>query len=142
MNVKRIPFKALLVGALLLAAAGTGIPALADGPTDGRVNLSPWVNSYGAVAVYCIDASGVPASSFSGGGIEVLDGNGQPVFFASEAQISDVGAAPAEPTLIHAQGLYSLVRMPDGTFQLYSRPDAEGKTLLGTWSTDCGAIAP
>ncbi len=142
MNVKRIPIKALLVGALLLTATGTGIPALAHGPTDGRVNLSPWVNSYGAVVVYCADASGVPGSGFSGGGIEVLDENGQPVLFASESQINKVGATPAEPTLIHAQGLYSLVRLPDGTFQLYSRPDAEGKTLLGTWSADCGAIAP
>src|SRR5436305_3859372 len=74
----------LLVGS---AAIGHPAPAMAASPTDGRINLIPWVNSWGAIAVYCVDKFDHPGDNFTGGGIKILGENGQKLFFAREALI-------------------------------------------------------
>src|SRR5258708_2793732 len=64
-------------------------PAKADG-SDGRINLIPWGNSLGFIAVYCVDQFDHPEASFTGGGIKILTSVGQKVFFAPEASINPV----------------------------------------------------
>ena len=82
---------------------------------DGRINMVEWV---GGNAVYCVDQAWMPTSDgWSKGGIRVLDGGGQPIFFASAAEINAVGV-PAVNTLIKTEGGLSLYRQPDGGFSL------------------------
>jgi hypothetical protein len=136
----------IVIVALLLA--GTSMTQVrADDVSnrdDGRINQLPWVNSFGAIAVYCVDATNHPASSFTGGGIYILNAAGRQMFFAPEAIIN-----PARITanrnrmnvLIHRETLYSLYALPDGYFQVNSIPDAEGKVFLGIWK-DCDRVIP
>jgi hypothetical protein len=122
----------VVVGLLLVSRATTPTQASAD---DGRINLIPWVNGHGAVAVYCIDKNG-NTRSFTGGGIRVLNGSGQRLLFAAE-QLIIAAQVQADQTrravLILAQGIYSLYALPNGYFQLNSAPDKEGKTSIGKW---------
>ncbi len=142
---QRLPRKALLTGLLVMLALTTGLlthtPAHADGPTDGRVNSGVWANSYGAVAVYCVDATGTPGTSFAGG-ISVLNATGTVVLWASASQINAVGDTPSQATLVAASPTYQLSRLPNGNFELDSLPDTEGKTFVGAWTATCAAVAP
>jgi hypothetical protein len=110
---------------------------------DGRINLIPWVNGHGAVAVYCIDKNG-GTRSFTGGGIKVLNSSGQQLLFAAEKLII-AAQVQADKThsavLILVQGMYSLSALPNGYFQLNSVPDKEGKTSIGKWY-GCTPIGP
>ena len=82
---------------------------------DGRLNVAAWI---GGNAVYCVDKSWSPTSDgWSDGGIRILDGNGQAVFFASAAEIDAVGV-PTENTLVKSEAGFSLYRQPDGGFSL------------------------
>jgi hypothetical protein len=57
----------ILLSIVLLIGIANVFPAKADNPPDdGRINKLPWINSYGAVAVYCIDQTGKPASTYQG----------------------------------------------------------------------------
>src|SRR2546430_6476738 len=78
---------ALIIGILLVISAA--IPVRAG---DNRINPPPWVNSFGAIAVYCVDASGKAGGSFAGGGVVILNNSGQQVFFASEAVLNNASA--------------------------------------------------
>jgi hypothetical protein len=90
MSTKRFPRVALLLVAVsafsfvLLMSA----PAWADLPTDGRVNLLPWVNSWGAVAVYCVPASGGPGNNLPGGGVVVLNQNGLRIMVVQQQHVN------------------------------------------------------
>jgi hypothetical protein len=91
MPVKHFPRVALLivvVSAFVFVLLTTA-PARADLPTDGRVNLLPWVNSWGAVAVYCVPASGGPGNNLPGGGVVVLNQNGQRVMAVQQQNINN-----------------------------------------------------
>ncbi len=57
-------------------------------PNDGRVNLLPWVNGWGAVAVYCVPPSGGPAKTLPGGGVTVLNQRGQLLMTVQQANIN------------------------------------------------------
>jgi hypothetical protein len=135
-------FVTLFVTSMLifLLLVGTAAPATADSAYDGRINIIPWVNSWGAIAVYCVDANGGHAS-YTGGYIQVLTASGQRVLKVSEATINRVGVNPEKTLLIQAGPLYKLWRLPDGEFLLTSRPDIEGKTFIGKWH-DCTPIGP
>lgn len=111
---------------------------------DGRINLVPWVNSFGAVAVYCVDEFDVPGGAFNKGGIKVLSTTGQRLFFAPELTIIPARIQANRtrgPVLILSGPIYALYALPGGYFQLNSRPDAEGKVFLGTWK-DCIPVGP
>ena len=87
---KLIPRSALIVFAvsafvLVLLISG---PARAELPTDGRVNLLPWVNSWGAVAVYCVPPSGGPGNNLPGGGVVALNQSGQRVMVVQQQNIN------------------------------------------------------
>jgi hypothetical protein len=129
-----------VVGLLLVSRTTTTIQA---GTDDGRINLIPWVNGHGAVAVYCIDKNG-STRSFTGGGIKVLNSSGQRLLFAAENLII-AAQVQADQTrravLILTQGIYSLAALPNGYFQLSSAPDNEGKTSIGKWY-GCTPIGP
>ncbi len=132
----------LLVVVVLLAfllANSYALPAKADEPTDGRINLIPWVNSWGAVAVYCVDQFGHAGGSYTGGGIVMLNSNGQRMLFAREAAITPARVLADQlhaMQLILAGPLYTLWALPDGYFLLTSKPDNEGKVIVGRWK-DC-----
>src|SRR5205823_161981 len=90
MPTKHFPRVALLiiaVSAFVLVLLMT-VPAKADLPTDGRVNLLPWVNSWGAVAVYCVPPSGGPGNNLPGGGVVVLSQVGQRVMVVQQQNIN------------------------------------------------------
>jgi hypothetical protein len=110
---------------------------------DGRINLIPWVNGHGAVAVYCIDKNG-STRSFTGGGIKVLNGSGQQLLFAAE-QLIVAAQKQADkthgPVLILTQRMYNLSALPNGYFQLNSVPDREGKAFIGKWY-GCTPVGP
>jgi hypothetical protein len=130
---------------MFLVLSSAAIPAKADFPTDGRINLMPWVNSWGAVAVYCVDQFG-GHSSYTGGYIQVLNAQGQRMLKVLEATINQVGVDAQHTRLIQAGDLYTLWRLPsalpyNGDFLLTSKPDAEGKTFIGRWH-DCTPITP
>jgi hypothetical protein len=65
-----------------------GIQVQADEEDDGRINKLPWVNSWGAVAVYCVDASGGPGPYLPGGGVVVLNATGQTALVIQRSQIT------------------------------------------------------
>ena len=128
---------------LLVSRVVTPVPVSAAIPADGRINLIPWVNSWGAVAAYCVDHNGGSAS-FTGGGIKLLSGSGQQLFFAPESLITPARTQAdhvGHSVLILTQGLYSLFALPNGFFQINSAPDAEGKTFIGRWQ-DCTPVGP
>ena len=134
----------ILIALILLVGKVTvPDPVKAATPSDGRINLIPWVNSWGAVAVYCIDKNGA-TTSFTGGGIKVLSGSGQQLLFASEKLIK-LAQTLADKTghrvLILKQGVYSLYALPNGFFELDSAPDAEGKLFIGKWQ-GCTPVGP
>jgi hypothetical protein len=111
--------------------------------SDGRINLIPWVNGHGAVAVYCVNQSG-GTTSFTGGGIKVLNGSGQQLLFAAEKLIlaaQEQADKTGSSALILTQGLYSLYALPNGYFLLISTADNEGKTFLGKWY-GCTPVGP
>ncbi len=119
MHIKSLRFWVLC--ALLLAlAAITAVSVLADdnidpSKKDGRINEAEHV---GGNAVYCVDHTWTPTSDgWEDGGIRVLNGNGQEIFFASAAEIDAVGV-PAVNTLLKTEGGLSLYRQPDGGFSL------------------------
>jgi hypothetical protein len=78
---------ALLSLVLLLTTVNLNTLHAQDPNNDGRINTTPWVNSFGAVAVYCLDANAKPGGSYSGAGIVVLDANGKRLLFASDVAI-------------------------------------------------------
>ncbi len=130
----------ILVGVAYLLAVST---AQAQQPADGRINKMPWINSYGAVAVYCVGQTGRPGVSFSGGGISVLNGAGQTVLFAPEAKITAAQTQANNtnmPLAVVTQSVYTLIARPGGYLRLVSAPDAEGKTYLGEW-INCTAVS-
>jgi hypothetical protein len=90
MATKLIPRNILIVIALgiLALALMITIPARADLPTDGRVNLLPWVNSWGAVAVYCVPPSGGTGNNLPGGGVVVLNQKGERVMVVQQQNIN------------------------------------------------------
>jgi LysM repeat protein len=111
---------------------------------DGRINLIPWVNSFGAIAVYCVDEFDMPGGAFNKGGIKVLSNTGQRLFFAPELTIIPARIKANQsrvPVLILSGPIYTLYALPGGYFQLNSRPDAEGKVFLGRWK-DCIPVGP
>ena len=104
-------FALMAVGVVVVSADDNVDPS----KYDGRINMVEWVGNH---AVYCVDHTGTPTSDgWSDGGIRVLDGGGQVVFFASAAEINAVGV-PAVNTLIKTEGGLSLYRQPDGGFSL------------------------
>jgi hypothetical protein len=187
-----------------------GFRVQANQADDGRINKLPWVNSWGAVAAYCVDVSGGPDNNLPGGGVVVLNASGQRVLVIQRSQIAtclsqlkavsqltstcrdqirarglldtacreqikaaqlenlsnttlailnnDVcilrhsppvvpgvptptrtprplpGATPSGPALT---AIYNLYIFTDGSYQLNSLPDDEGKTLIGHWQ-GCG----
>ncbi len=129
-----------IVAAVLLLGAFSATPARADLPTDGRINIMPWVNSWGAVAVYCVDQNG-GHGSYHLGGIRVTSSTGQLLLTATEAQILKAGVPLQGDVIIMSTPLYTLFRQSDGYFRLESAPDKEGKTFLGRWH-DCFPVAP
>jgi LysM repeat protein len=111
---------------------------------DGRINLVPWVNSFGAIAVYCVDEFDMPGGAFNKGGIKVLSNTGQRLFFVPELTIIPARIQANQtrvPVLILGGPIYTLYALPGGYFQLNSRPDAEGKVFLGMWK-DCIPVGP
>jgi hypothetical protein len=130
----------VVIGLVFLLPLLATAPARADTPTDGRINLIPWVNSWGAVAVYCVDQNG-GHGSYTGGRIDVTDADGQVLLRVTEAQINQAGVDPHQAVVIGAGPLYTLSRLPDGAFLLTSKPDAEGKTFIGKWY-DCTPVGP
>jgi hypothetical protein len=111
---------------------------------DGRINGLPWVNSFGAVAVYCVDQRGVPARSITGGGIKVLSESGQELLFAREALIIPAlieADKTGSAVFVHGKFPYKLFALPNGFYQLDSAPDREGKTFVGRWF-GCQLIRP
>jgi len=135
----------VLVMVVLLVSRGiTPSPAKAEIPTDGRINLIPWVNGHGAIAVYCVNQFDRPAGSFTGGGIKFLGSSGQKLFFAAEKLITAAQVLAdklGRPVLILTQGLYSLYALPNGYFQINSAPDNEGKTFIARWY-GCTPVGP
>ena len=110
---------------------------------DGRINKTPWVNSYGAIAVYCVDQSGKPGLSFAGGGVKLLNGSGRQIFYAAAATINTAMTRAEQrnaSVVVRRQSVYILTARPGGYLLLTSLPDAEGKTFLGEWK-DCSAIS-
>src|SRR5215213_9121864 len=93
---RRLPSVMLLVVTLAILfvvfAGGALMPVRAGDPGDNRINRSPWVNSFGAIAVYCVDASGKAGGSFAGGGVVILSSSGQRVLFAPEAALNNASA--------------------------------------------------
>src|SRR2546430_1442313 len=91
MNHKSALLSKILLGVVIsltfFMSLVTG-PVRADDPTDGRINVIPWVNSHGAVVVYCVDSAGRAGRSFTGGGIAVTDSTASRLLFATEAQIN------------------------------------------------------
>ena len=134
----------IVVIGLMLMGLGAAVPAHASDVTDGRINGLPWVNSFGAVAVYCVDQFDKPGGSFTGGGIKILNQLGQKVFFAKEAIINPARVKANQenhPVFIFRQNVYILTALPGGWFLLTSKPDSEGKTFIGTWK-DCIPVGP
>lgn len=86
--VSRGLWSGVLLSLVLILASVVNVQAQGGGSNDGRINQTPWVNGFGAVAVYCLDENGHPGGSFSGGGIQVLNTTGQRVLFASDVQIT------------------------------------------------------
>jgi hypothetical protein len=144
--MKRLPlfvctFLIVLIFSLMTLAI---LPASAQEPDDGRINKSPWVNSYGAIAVYCVDRLGRPGLSFAGGGVKILNSAGRRIFFAAETTINAAIAranARNVPVVVRTQSVYTLTALPGSALKLTSRPDAEGKTFLGQWK-DCAMVSP
>ncbi len=208
MITRRISFRALVVlgAAVMILTLIEGLQVQAGQADDGRINKLPWVNSWGAVAVYCVDASGGLGNNLPGGGVVVLNQNGQRVLVVQRAQISTclsrekavtqlttacrdqirargaldfacreqinaaglqnlsnlqlailnngvcilthnppvipgvptptrtprppAGATPSGPALT---SIYNLYVFTDGSMQLNSLPDNEGKTFVGRW---------
>jgi hypothetical protein len=136
-------FKIWLIVAICTLAAWAVLPANAQEPDDGRINKVPWVNSWGAVAVYCVDGSGQPGGTFAGGGIKILNSGGRQVFFAPAATVNAAIARANQrnaPAIVRTQSVYTVTALPGSYLKLTSRPDAEGKTFLGEWK-DCAAVA-
>ena len=126
----RIFAKVFLCSAFIFALLTGASPTHAD----DRINEPPWVNSWGAIAVYCQD--------FASSGIQILDGSGALLLTATPEQI-----VPArqnanqlnQPMKIASEGKYTLWAIPQDQFQVNSIPDAEGKTFLGIWK-NCDPI--
>src|SRR5258706_11658632 len=92
LNMQAISCKVVVIVslclALLLSSMGT-ISVNAQNPgNDGRINQTTWVNSFGAVAVYCLDALAKPGGTYNGAGIAVLNASGYRLLFASDVAIS------------------------------------------------------
>jgi hypothetical protein len=133
----------IVVMGLVLLTANAMLPVRAGSPDDGRINKMPWVNSFGAIAVYCVDQYDRPSGSYVGGGIKILGSTGQKLFFASEAMIraaSQRASQTGGPVVVHTEYVYTLTVQPGDYFVLTSQPDAEGKTALGQWQT-CALVA-
>jgi hypothetical protein len=138
-SLSRLLIFAVVALVFLLPLLATA-PARADTPTDGRINLIPWVNSWGAVAVYCVDQNG-GHGSYTGGRIDVTNADGQVLLRVTEAQINQAGVNPNHAVVIASGPLYTLSRLPDSAFLLTSKPDAEGKTFIGKWY-GCTPVGP
>lgn len=111
---------------------------------DGWINKLPWVNSFGAIAVYCVDQNDHPGDNFTGGGIKILNSTGQRIFFAPEAEINPARVLANEKhqaVFIHHQSYYSLYALPEGYFQINTPPDIQGNVVLAIWK-DCAGPRP
>lgn len=119
----------LLVGALVVAAVDN----------DGRINV---VHHLGGDVVYCVDAERNVASSYAGGGLLLVNSDGQHLFFVPEADINAVPEFPDMNTLIaEGMGSYgpvSLWRLTNGRFELHGL-DEHDKPYLFDWS-GCAAV--
>jgi hypothetical protein len=110
---------------------------------DGRINQQVWSNGWGAVAMYCHNADNQAAGNYVGGGMIGLDQNGQEVLSVDAAAIAaglSEAAATNVPVLLFSGDIYSLYAEPNGSFSLYSIPDAEGKTFIANWN-GCGPVS-
>jgi hypothetical protein len=77
----------LSLGLALLLGSYNSASAQNPG-NDGRINQNtPWVNSFGAVAVYCLDANAKAGGTYNGAGIAVLNASGYRLLFASDVAI-------------------------------------------------------
>ncbi len=144
MGAKVFSLKTLIVilGSVAVLTSGFFLLAPARANLANSRRISAYRNSLGSVVAYCVDENGDPASSFNGGGILVLDGSGRRILFASEEQIQAAGNNPAQTVPITSGSVYTLYRQPGGGFELDSQPDVEGKTYLGSWTSDCQPAAP
>jgi hypothetical protein len=133
----------IVVIGIVLLVANAMLPVRAGSPDDGRINQLPWANSFGAIAVYCVDQFDRPASSYAGGGIKILGSTGQKLFFASEAVINAASLRANQTggsVVVHTESVYTLTVQPSSYFVLASKPDAEGKTVLGQWQ-NCAPVS-
>jgi hypothetical protein len=132
----------IILTGIVLLEANAMFPVRAGSPDDGRINKLPWANSFGAVAVYCVDQFDRPAGSYVGGGVKILGSSGQKLFFASEAVINAASLRANQtgmPVVVHSESVYTLSILPGDYFVLATKPDAEGKTWLGQWQ-NCAPI--
>lgn len=135
-----------IVASMVMFAVTAINPANAGGTNDGRINADiPWVNSFGAVAVYCVDAYGHAAGTYAnGGGILVWSSNGQRVLYAPQSAIdaaSNKTTYSYSPVVVVRGPVYTLTAQPYGYFELTTIPDAEGKTFLGQWQNCSTALS-
>src|SRR4051812_30408854 len=136
-NIMRLKLPSLITAFTLMAVllmAGTLTPThAAPSAADGRINMIPWVNSWGAIAVYCVNQFDQPGDNFTGGGIKILTEIGQKVFFAKEGIVTPARNKANQlntEVFIWHQGHYYLFAQPGGYFRLASDPDNQGKTFI------------
>ncbi len=124
---------ALIFAAALVFTLRPTTSALAD---DGRINKGTWANSFGSVAVYCLNSGFTVGNYNPGGRIRVLNQAGQTVLDLTADLIipkRDESDKTGKTLLIGSSKLYKLYSEAKGYFSLYSVPDKEGKTFLGRW---------
>lgn len=130
----------MVIGVLFFALSLMTLTAMAQ---DGRINQQVWANGWGAVVMYCHSADNQVAGTYADGSMVGLDGNGQEVLRVDAATIAaglSEAAATNVPVLLASGDVYSLYAEPNGSFSLYSLPDAEGKTFIANWS-GCGPVS-
>jgi len=128
----RIAMALIFAAALVLTLRPT-TSALAD---DGRINKGTWANSFGSVAVYCLNSRFTVGNYSPGGRIRVLNQAGQIVLDLTDIVITpkrDESDKTGKTLLIGSSQLYKLYSEAKGYFSLYSVPDKEGKTFIGRW---------
>ncbi len=104
---KRLKFAMLMTVLALFALAGAAVFAqeetatvAAPSFTDGRINNSTLL---GGLAIYCVDASSSPVSTFENGGITVWGVGDQKYINLSAAQLQGMTEIPQTPSMMEAQ---------------------------------------
>lgn len=128
-----------LIFAVVAIAALSGAMATQALEDDGRINL---VHHLGGDAVFCTGANNVASDSYVNGGIQLLNSNGQQLFFVPAATIDAVPEMPLVDTRI-AQGWgtfgpVELWRLTNGNFSLVGQ-DEHSKPFSFQW-TACEQI--